>query len=65
VTRISEQIQPDADMMRRLTDLGLLPGRRVGLVQPDGTGGTVRVVADAGAADVDRRLSDHVFVLTE
>jgi DtxR family transcriptional regulator, iron-dependent repressor len=59
VDRISEQIQPDPATMRRLTAAGLRPGRRV-RVTADGT--DVRVGEGPAAVEVDRRISDHVFV---
>jgi DtxR family Mn-dependent transcriptional regulator len=59
VDRISEQIQPDPEAMRVLTAAGLRPGHRV-RASRDEAG--VRVGDDPGAAALDRRISDHVFV---
>jgi DtxR family Mn-dependent transcriptional regulator len=59
VDRISEQIQPDAAIMRLITSAGLRPGRcvRVSL-----HGDEVRVDADGGSVAVGHRVSDHIFV---
>ena len=60
IDRISEQLQPDAALMHRLTQAGIRPGRRVTIeVGPDG----VRTCsADGAAATFTRPISDHVFV---
>jgi DtxR family Mn-dependent transcriptional regulator len=66
VDRISEQLQPDAATMRRLTDAGLRPGRTVSLTRTAG-GIEVRHPGAAEPGDdpvvcLDARVSDHVFV---
>jgi DtxR family transcriptional regulator, Mn-dependent transcriptional regulator len=59
VRRISEQIQPDADIMRDLRSAGVQPGRTVRL-DTDGTGLTL--TTDDGATTVDGITARHVFV---
>jgi DtxR family Mn-dependent transcriptional regulator len=61
VRRISEQLQPDARIMRLLREAGVQPGRRV-LVEPAGKG--VRVTADGRCTVVDDVVASHVFVTT-
>jgi DtxR family transcriptional regulator, Mn-dependent transcriptional regulator len=59
VRRISEQIQPDADVMRDLHEAGVQPGRTVKLSQePEG----MRLTTDDGATTVDATTARHVFV---
>ncbi|HEV7192011.1 MAG TPA: metal-dependent transcriptional regulator [Jatrophihabitantaceae bacterium] len=59
VDRISEQIQPDAATMHRLTDAGVRPGRRIHVAAaPDG----VQVWGDGARSSIERHVSDHVFV---
>ncbi|MEO8889323.1 MAG: metal-dependent transcriptional regulator [Jatrophihabitantaceae bacterium] len=59
VDRISEQLQPDAAMMHRLTDAGLRPGQ---LVHVRALDGAVQVVVEGRDITLERHLSDHVFV---
>ncbi len=59
VRRISEQIQPDADIMRDLRSAGVQPGRTVRLAS-EGTGLTL--TTDDGATTVDGITARHVFV---
>jgi DtxR family Mn-dependent transcriptional regulator len=59
VRRISEQIQPDADIMRDLRSAGVQPGRTVRLAA-EGTGLTL--TTDDGATTVDGITARHVFV---
>jgi len=59
VRRISEQLQPDAQIMRQLRDAGMQPGRSV-TVAPAGKG--VRVSTDGHSTDVDDLVATHVFV---
>ena len=74
ISRISEQLQPDAELMHRLDMAGMRPGRRVrvavvrGVVEP----AAVRVAAGPQGVEVwveggehatfDRVVADHVFV---
>ncbi len=63
VARISEQIQSDVGLMRKLKNIGIQPGRRVTLVAD---GNDVRVtsagrVGDLGAA-LPRGVAEHLFV---
>jgi DtxR family transcriptional regulator, Mn-dependent transcriptional regulator len=59
VRRISEQIQPDADMMRDLREAGAQPGRTVRIAN-DGSG--VTLTTDDGTTTVDGLIARHVFV---
>jgi DtxR family Mn-dependent transcriptional regulator len=59
VRRISEQIQPDADMMRDLRAAGVQPGRTV-RIAGDGTG--LKLTTDDGMTTVDGLIARHVFV---
>jgi DtxR family Mn-dependent transcriptional regulator len=61
VRRISEQLQPDAKIMRLLRDAGIQPGRTLS-VEPAGKG--VRVSADGHSTGVDELVATHVFVTT-
>ena len=59
VDRISEQLQPDAALLRRLTRAGIRPGRAVrAMAVADG----VALGADGGDTTLERAISDHVFV---
>jgi DtxR family Mn-dependent transcriptional regulator len=61
ISRISEQLQPDAALMHRLDAAGLRPGQRV-TVADAGTG--VDVLLAGGEHEVfDRTVAEHVFVL--
>ncbi|HVU92339.1 MAG TPA: ferrous iron transport protein A, partial [Jatrophihabitans sp.] len=61
ISRISEQLQPDADLMHRLDAAGLRPGHRVRVA---GAAGGVEVWVEGGArTSFDRDVADHVFVL--
>jgi DtxR family Mn-dependent transcriptional regulator len=63
VSRISEQVQSDAELMLRLKTIGIQPGREVTLVASDSgvrvTGGD-RV--DGDGADLPVEVAAHVFV---
>jgi DtxR family transcriptional regulator, iron-dependent repressor len=59
VRRISEQIQPDAEIMRDLRSAGVQPGRTVHLTS-EGTGLTL--TTDDGTTTVDGTTARHVFV---
>ena len=59
VDRISEQIQPDADLMRVLSAAGVRPGEAISVFAA--TGG-VEVVHGQTHTTLDTHVSDHVFV---
>jgi DtxR family Mn-dependent transcriptional regulator len=59
VRRISEQLQPDADIMRLLREVGIQPGHEI-FVEPAGKG--VRVSANGRTTGVDELVATHVFV---
>jgi DtxR family transcriptional regulator, Mn-dependent transcriptional regulator len=60
INRISEQLQPDAALMHRLSEAGMRPGS---VVQIAPTGHGVEVWIDGGERILfDRVISDHVFV---
>jgi DtxR family transcriptional regulator, Mn-dependent transcriptional regulator len=59
VERISEQLQPDAALMHRLTECGLRPGGQV-KVSFDADG--VAVWTDGDPVPLERRITDHIFV---
>jgi len=61
VDRISEQLQPDAALLHRLTDAGLRPGRRATITL---VAGAVQVDLDGTIEHLDRHVSDHIFVRT-
>ncbi|PZS20311.1 MAG: dihydrofolate reductase [Pseudonocardiales bacterium] len=59
IDRISEQLQPDVELMHLLTRAGLRPGRHVHVaaVGPD-----VEVWSDGERTPIEAHVSDHVFV---
>lgn len=59
VRRISEQLQPDADIMRVLRDAGVQPGRSLS-VEPATDGVVVR--SDGAGTGVAEVVATHVFV---
>jgi DtxR family Mn-dependent transcriptional regulator len=59
VDRISEQIQPDAALMRRLSAAAVRPGRHIHVASADGG---VEVWTDGERTALDTHVSDHVFV---
>jgi DtxR family Mn-dependent transcriptional regulator len=69
VDRISEQLQPDVETMRTLSEAGLRPGRQV-RVRLDPSGLEVSAAATRGSASpqasgaivLTRAIADHVFV---
>jgi DtxR family Mn-dependent transcriptional regulator len=61
VRRISEQIQPDAGIMRELRAAGVQPGRTV-TVTPAPAGRGLLVSTDTGETLVDGMVARHVFV---
>jgi DtxR family Mn-dependent transcriptional regulator len=59
VERISEQLQPDDELMRRLHDIGVLPGRTVIIrTNPDG----VELGTGSQTEVLDHFTAEHVFV---
>ncbi|GAA4366041.1 metal-dependent transcriptional regulator [Actinomadura verrucosospora] len=63
IRRISEQVQSDSDLMLRLKQIGIQPGREVILRATDDG---VRVVGDdeddSPATELSRGIAEHVFV---
>ena len=59
IERISEQLQPDAALMHRLSDAGLRPGHAVSVAS---AGSGVEVWAADVRTPLSRDVSDHVFV---
>jgi DtxR family Mn-dependent transcriptional regulator len=60
INRISEQLQPDAALMHRLTTAGMRPGQ---IVTVTGGAGGVQVSVDGGEpTSFSGHISDHVFV---
>ncbi|GAB3662577.1 metal-dependent transcriptional regulator [Actinocorallia lasiicapitis] len=63
VRRISEQVQSDHELMLRLKQVGIQPGREVTLaVGDDGVRVTCDDSADGPATELPRRIAEHVFV---
>jgi len=60
VTRISESLQPDAELMHKLSAAGLRPGSRVSVAAA--AQGVEVWSGDAEHTVFDRLVSDHVFV---
>jgi DtxR family transcriptional regulator, Mn-dependent transcriptional regulator len=60
INRISEQLQPDAELMHRLDAAGMRPGHRVCVA---GAAHGIEVWVDGGKRTAfDRIVADHVFV---
>jgi DtxR family Mn-dependent transcriptional regulator len=63
IRRISEQVQSDSDLMLRLKQMGIQPGREVTLRESDDG---VRVTCDdeggSPATDLPKDIAEHVFV---
>lgn len=63
IRRISEQVQSDSDLMLRLKQIGIQPGREVILRATDDG---VRVIGDdeddSPATELSRGIAEHVFV---
>ncbi|MBE7186868.1 metal-dependent transcriptional regulator [Jatrophihabitans endophyticus] len=60
INRISEQLQPDAALLHRLTEAGMRPGKVVTIAPADGG---VQVKPDGGEWTVfSAHVADHVFV---
>ncbi|MBO2464579.1 metal-dependent transcriptional regulator [Actinomadura violacea] len=63
VRRISEQVQMDSDLMLRLKQIGIQPGREVTLrATDDGVRVTCDDEADDAATELPRDIAEHVFV---
>jgi len=63
VRRISEQVQSDSDLMLKLRQVGIQPGREITLAaSDDGVRVTCDDEADSPATELPRRLAEHVFV---
>jgi DtxR family Mn-dependent transcriptional regulator len=63
IRRISEQLQSDSDLMLKLKQVGIQPGREVTLAaSDDGVRVTCDDEADSPATELPRRLAEHVFV---
>jgi DtxR family Mn-dependent transcriptional regulator len=59
IDRISEQIQPDAEVMKLLTAAGVRPGQSVTVAA---SGGGVEVTHGETRTTLDSHVSDHIFV---
>jgi len=57
VRRISEQVQSDAELMLKLKNIGIQPGREITLATSDDG---VRVVGDDGIGGLEAELPHHV-----
>jgi DtxR family transcriptional regulator, Mn-dependent transcriptional regulator len=63
IRRISEQVQSDQDLMLKLKDIGIQPGREVTLsVSDDGVRVTSGDRVGGAAAELPRHVAVHVFV---
>ena len=63
IRRISEQIQSDQDLMLKLKQVGIQPGREVTLaVGDDGVRVTSDDSGDGPETELPRRIAEHVFV---
>ena len=60
ISRISEQLQPDAELMHRMDVAGMRPGGRVRVAA--GASGVEVWVDDGEHTTFDRVVADHVFV---
>jgi DtxR family Mn-dependent transcriptional regulator len=59
IARISEQLQPDADLMHDLTRAHLRPGQRVHVAA---SGTAIEVWTDGARITLEHEVSDHIFV---
>jgi DtxR family Mn-dependent transcriptional regulator len=59
IERISEQLQPDAALMHRLSECGLRPGSQV---KVSASGDGVEVWSDADPVRLEHTVADHIFV---
>ncbi|MFC9976218.1 metal-dependent transcriptional regulator [Spirillospora sp. NPDC127200] len=63
IRRISEQVQSDSDLMLRLKQTGIQPGREVTLrATEDGVRVSGDHEADGPASELSRDIAEHVFV---
>jgi DtxR family transcriptional regulator, Mn-dependent transcriptional regulator len=63
IRRISEQVQSDTELMLRLKQVGIQPGREVTLAAgDDGVRVTRDDEADSPSTDIPSRIASHVFV---
>lgn len=63
IRRISEQVQSDSDLMLRLKQVGIQPGRKVTLAaSDDGVRVTCDDQAESQPTELPRHLAEHVFV---
>jgi DtxR family Mn-dependent transcriptional regulator len=62
VRRISEQIQSDPDLMLRLKDNGIQPGRRVTLWASDDCVQVTNADETGSSSELPRDIASHVFV---
>ena len=63
IRRISEQVQSDQDLMLRLKNIGIQPGREVTLSASDkGVRVTSEDSVGSAAAELPRHVAVHVFV---
>jgi DtxR family Mn-dependent transcriptional regulator len=61
VHRISEQLQSDAELMKRISDGGLLPGT---VISAHAAGESVEVTSSGSCTAWPAEISDHVFVVS-
>ena len=59
IARISEQIQPDAELMHELTRAGVRPGKQVHVSEVDGV---VDVWTGEARLTLEHQITDHIFV---
>ncbi|KAB2342074.1 metal-dependent transcriptional regulator [Actinomadura rudentiformis] len=63
IRRISEQVQSDSDLMLKLKQIGIQPGREVTLqTTDDGVRVTCDDEADSPSSELPRDIAEHVFV---
>jgi len=66
VSRISEQVQSDAELMLKLKNIGIQPGREVRLAASDhGVRVTSAGSSGEGGAELPADIAAHVFVLRQ
>jgi DtxR family transcriptional regulator, Mn-dependent transcriptional regulator len=62
VRRISEQVQSDPDLMLKLKDSGIQPGRQVTLCASDDCVRVTNADETGNASELSRGIASHVFV---